>query len=76
MLSPRQEVTAAPYAILAGNISGPLPGTGLSGHYISQVTLDNASNLFTGSFTGSGGELTNVNATRLEGLGAASFWKV
>ena len=29
LLSPRQELTVAPYAILAGSISGPLPGTSI-----------------------------------------------
>jgi hypothetical protein len=71
-LGPRQKLTPAPYAITAGNVA---PGAGLSGTYGSAVTLNNPANQFTGSFAGNGGNLTNVNAATLGGLGSANFWK-
>ncbi len=64
-LSPRQKVTATPYAITAGNLTGLLPGTSLSGAYPGAVTLNNAGNSFNGTFTGSGAGLTTLNASQL-----------
>ncbi|HXG48815.1 MAG TPA: hypothetical protein VNO52_14410, partial [Methylomirabilota bacterium] len=69
-LSPRQPLTAAPYAITAGNLtgtlpasqlSGLLPGPSLGGTYSGAVTFNNAAN----SFTGSGAGLTGLNASQL-----------
>src|SRR5207249_8464707 len=69
-LSPRQRITAAPYAITASNLAGTvaasqLTGTvlsaQLSGTYSSAVTFNNAAN----SFTGSGAGLTSLNASNL-----------
>src|ERR1044071_2963498 len=54
-LSPRQQITATPYAITASNLtgtlsagqlSGTLPSAQLSGLYSSAVTLNNAGNSF------------------------------
>ena len=68
-LSPRQKLTAAPYAIFAQNVgSGGLA----AGSYASAVTFNNAAN----SFSGSGAGLTGVNAATLGGLNASQFWKV
>ena len=79
ILAPRQKLTSAPYAVTAGNLNGPLaasqltgtlPGSVLSGTYSGALTFNNAAN----QFSGNGGGLTNLNATTLEGFGAASFW--
>jgi trimeric autotransporter adhesin len=76
-LSPRQKLTPAPYAIFAegangAGLTGTLPSGALSGTYGSAVTLNNAGN----SFTGDGSGLANVNAAKLGGLTAASFWQL
>jgi hypothetical protein len=76
-LSPRQQLTPAPYAIFAegasaAGISGTIPTANLTGTYGSAVTFNNAANNFSGNGTG----LTNVNAATLGGLGAANFWQL
>ena len=71
-LSPRQSLTPAPYAITAGSvISGGLS----SGTYGNVITLNNAANSITGTFSGNGVNVTNVNATTLNGATSAGFWK-
>ncbi|MGD0258878.1 MAG: hypothetical protein ABSD29_03540 [Verrucomicrobiota bacterium] len=69
-LSPRQELTPTPYAItaenldgtvLASQLTGTLPSGLLSGTYSGAVTLNNASD----SFSGSGAGLTSLNASQL-----------
>jgi hypothetical protein len=82
-LSPRQKVLAVPYAIFANtasNLSGTLPAAQLSGTlpasafagYTDTVALTNSANQFGGSFsgtfTGNGGGVTNVNVTHLTGV--------
>jgi hypothetical protein len=57
-LSPRQKLTATPYAITAGNVTGVVPNGGVAGTCSSAVTFDNAGN----SFTGNGAGLTALNA--------------
>jgi hypothetical protein len=64
-LSPRQQVTPAPYAITAGNLDGTVSSSGLSGTYGNQLTLNNPANQFTGTFSGNGGSLTSLNASQL-----------
>lgn len=62
-LAPRQQVTPAPYAIVAGsasNLLGALPSGQLSGTYSSAVLFTNSANAFQGTFSGSGAGLTNV----------------
>ncbi len=68
-LSPRQKLSPSPYAITAGNVSGPLPAGQLTGNipaasiagsYTSAVTMNNPANNFTGVFTGNGAGLTNI----------------
>jgi len=76
-LSPRNQVTPAPYAIYAetanaAGLSGTIPAGDLGGTYGGAVTLNNAGN----SFTGDGSGLTSVNAAELGGLGAGSFWQL
>ena len=72
VLSPRQGVTPTPYAILAGNVAGPLGGSQLSGTYSLPLSFNNPAN----SFTGVGNGLTGVNADTLGGLAAARFWQL
>ena len=71
-LSPRQQLTPAPYAITAENvISGGLA----AGTYGNAVTLNNPAN----SFTGDGSGLTNLNASTLNGFGYCAlpcYWNV
>src|ERR1035438_8148161 len=77
-LAPRQAVLPTPYAIFAegaSNVVGVIPSGGLSGSYSSAVTLNNSANQFTGTFTGNGGGLTNLNAATLGGLTSSNFWK-
>jgi len=73
-LVPRQMITATPYAITAGKVTGTvaasqLTGTlsagQLSGVYTNSVTFTNVANQFGGAFTGNGGSLTNLNASQL-----------
>lgn len=47
-LTPRQRVTAAPYAMLAGKLSGPLPSGSLTGTYGNVLTFSNVANVFQG----------------------------
>ncbi len=70
LLSPRQQLTAAPYAMTAGNLTGALPASqltgtlpsdALSGTYSGAVQFTNAVN----SFSGSGSGLISLNASRL-----------
>src|SRR5439155_24192125 len=62
-LTPRQPITAAPYAITAGNLTGTVSATGLSGTYSSAITFNNAAYRFSGNGTG----LTDDNAATLGG---------
>jgi hypothetical protein len=71
VLSPRQKITAAPYSLTARNVTGVVPGGGLSGTYGNAVTFNNAGN----SFSGSGSGLTSVNAASLGGLSSSQFWR-
>ena len=84
-LSPRQPLTPAPYAITASNLTGTLPAAqlsgpvasgNLSGAYGNAVTLNNAANQLSGSFTGNGANVTNVSASSLGGLASSNFWQV
>ena len=60
-LVPRQLLTATPYAITAGSLSGVLASASLSGPYANAVTLNNGAN----SFSGNGANLTALNAAQL-----------
>ena len=74
-LTPRQPLTATPYALRALNLTT----NGLAGTYGNAVTFNNAGNSFAGAFTGTvsgdGSGMTNVNAATLNGLTSANFWK-
>jgi hypothetical protein len=77
-LFPRQKLTPTPYAIFAnsasnlvGNVSatqltGTLPASAFAG-YTNVVALTNGANLFSGSFSGNGTNLVNLNASQLTG---------
>ena len=72
-LLPRLQLTPVPYAITAENVLG---GGLAAGTYGNAVTLNNAANQFTGSFTGNGANVTNVNAGSLGGLASSNFWQL
>ena len=84
-LSPLQALTPTPYAIFActaSNLSGSLPVAQLSGTVAltqlpTTVVTNNANGLIlSGTFTGNGANVTNVNAVTLSGMGAANFWQL
>ncbi|HXG47061.1 MAG TPA: hypothetical protein VNO52_05505, partial [Methylomirabilota bacterium] len=58
-LSPRQPVTATPYAVLAGNVSGVIANSSLPANPSFSGTVSG------GSFAGSGAGLTGLNASQL-----------
>jgi formylglycine-generating enzyme required for sulfatase activity len=76
-LTPLQAFTPTPYAIFANTasnvsgtvsaaqISGAVASANLSGTYGNALTLNNAGNAFNGTFTGSGANLTALNANNL-----------
>jgi trimeric autotransporter adhesin len=70
-LTPRQKLTAVPYAITASQVTGLLPSGGLAGTYGSMVNFNNPGN----SFAGNGAGLTNVSAVTIGGLTAGQFWQ-
>ena len=79
-LTPRQPVTATPYALGAVSLLGPLADGKLAGTYGGVVNISNAANQFGGAFSGNGGGLTNLNAARLMGTVPAAAlsnaWRV
>ena len=75
-LTPRQKVTATPYAIRAANFTGTVGSNQLAGAYTSPVTISNSANVFNGAFTGNGSGLSNLNATSIGGLSASNFWNI
>jgi hypothetical protein len=75
-LVPRQKLTASPYAMTAGNLTGVVPASSLFGVYPNLVNFINPTNIFLGSFIGNGGPLTNVNAALLNGLASSNFWQL
>jgi hypothetical protein len=77
-LSPRQQLTPVPYAIFANtasNLLGSLDATQLTGTlpisafagYTNTVALTNGANLFSGTFSGNGTNLVDLNASQLTG---------
>lgn len=76
ILSPRQSLTAAPYAVRAANFSGALSDGQLSANvarlnanqtFSGSVNFSNVGGVFNGSFIGNGAGLTGLNATNLTG---------
>ena len=80
ILTPRQPVTATPYALRAALFSGALSNAQLAGTYVTPVTISNGANVFGGSFSGNGAGLTSLNATNLAGTVPAAAlgnaWKL
>ena len=77
-LNPRQPLTPAPYAIFANtasNVSGTVSSASIVGSYDNAVMLNNANNSFTGAFSGSGANVTDVDAVTLNGMAASNFWQ-
>ncbi len=83
ILSPRQEITSAIYAIqarnaeTANNVLGNITDSQLS----SNIPRLNSSPNFSGTVTvnainGNGAGLTNVNSATLNGLSSGAFWKL
>ncbi len=75
-LTPRQPLTATPYAITAATVSGTISSANLGGTYGGAVIFNNAANNFTGNFGGNGTGVTNVNAVALNGLSSSNFWQL
>jgi len=71
-LSPRQQITAAPYAIRAAGLAGTLPLAQLPAGVVTNGASE--ANLG-GTFNGNGTGVTNVNAASLNGVGSAGFWR-
>jgi hypothetical protein len=81
ILSPRQEITATPYALFsravsATGITGTIPDAQLSANvarlssnavFTGVVQFSNPSNVFIGQFTGDGSAVSNFNAANLVG---------
>jgi hypothetical protein len=77
-LFPRQKITPVPYAIFAnsasnlvGNLAatqltGTLPGSAFAG-FTNSVNLTNGANSFSGTFSGNGTNLVNLDASQLTG---------
>jgi hypothetical protein len=65
ILSPRQQLRATPYAITAGNVTGVVPSTSVSGTYGNAVVFSNSANQFIGGFAGNGAALTNLNGSQV-----------
>lgn len=70
-LTPRREITAAPYAVAARRLTGVVGSTSLAGVYTSVVHFNNMAN----RFSGDGGGLTNLNAATIGGQSASDFWQ-
>src|SRR5665213_1648466 len=78
-LTPRQPILPVPYAIFATGASnllgglqstqlvGTIPSTLLAGTYSGGVNFSNAANIFAGTFSGNGTNLTSLNASQLTG---------
>lgn len=82
ILSPRQPLTPAPYAITASNLTGVVTSGQITGTMpLTQlpavlVTNGAGSVNLAGTFGGNGTGLTNVNATTFGGLGTGNFWQL
>jgi hypothetical protein len=67
VLRPRQSVTPTPYSLFSVNSAGVLPGGQLAGTQTNAVNFTNPANTFTGSFSGDGSGLSNLNSANLTG---------
>lgn len=83
-LSPRQPVTAAPYAVLAGSVTGNISDSQLS----ANIARLNGNQTFTGTATfnpasgapfgvgANANKVSNLNVDLLDGLDSTAFWKL
>jgi len=71
-LSPRQLITSTPYAVRAAYLTGTLPLSQLPG---GVVTNNPTAVTLSGTFSGNGANVTNVNAAQLGGRTAGQFWQ-
>ena len=81
ILAPRQEMTAAPYALFSRSVAGSgivgtlsdaqlsanIPRLNTNVMFTGAVQFSNPSNAFTGQFNGDGGAISNLNAANLQG---------
>lgn len=77
-LTPRQQLTPVPYAIMAlnaSNLLGTLSASKLSGAYSNSVAMTNGANQYWGTYKGNGANVTNVNAVTLNGLNSTNLWQ-
>lgn len=75
-LVPRQAITAAPHAIVAEKVTGPISDSQIP----ANIARKDGPVMFEGrlsatGFTGNGDELLNVNAFLLDGLSSGDFWR-
>lgn len=73
-----QPVNSTPYAITAGNLSGNLPASQLSGTIANSALPRNmtlSGTITAAAFAGDGAGLGNVNASSLEGMPSTGFWR-
>jgi hypothetical protein len=71
-LTPRQPITSTPYALRAANLTGTLPQSQLP---TGVITNNRTGVTLSGTFTGNGAALSNVNAMTLNGITSAGFWR-
>jgi N-acetylneuraminic acid mutarotase len=80
-LAPRQQLTATPYAITAGNVTGPINGSSIVGGTITGAQLANgavgavniANNSITSSQMASGAAAANLNAGGQSGVASGGI---
>jgi hypothetical protein len=82
-LTPRQQLTPAPYAITAGSSTGPVADAQLSGNIPrlnGNFTVTGTANFNPASgapfAVGSNTKINNLNADLLDGLDSTAFWKL
>ncbi len=75
-LTQRQPVTPTPYAVYAGTASNLVGSVTIAQLPASVVTNGASGANLAGTFTGDGGNLTNVNASALHGLNSTNFWQL
>jgi hypothetical protein len=60
-------------SLSASRLTGTVPGSALTGTYGLTLNLVNPANNIHGTFTGNASSLSNVNASKLDGLASADF---
>ena len=61
-LSPRQEIVSAPYAITAASLNGVVSESSLAGTYGELISLTNAADQLSGTFSGDGAGLSGIHS--------------